>query len=130
MKRIIIAAVIAACVVLLASCDKPYRCSIFNNKDYSESAGPITLSVDYHLIWKAIVSVDATETLSQPLLLAVDGYVTDTIRELPWSKDFYVNYLQLGQHLFTLTYNDGTQDYNLTSEFWTCSRFFNWDVDE
>ena len=127
MKRIAFGLIVVLFIVCLMSCNKPTRCSYFNNKDYSGTIGPVTLEIDYSFSINAKVSVNVTESVRYPLTLAIDGVVVDSIDAFPWNKKYQINMMHIGKHYFTLTYSDGQQDNSLIAEFWVCSRSFNWD---
>lgn len=127
MKRFSFIAIFILSLVCLISCNKPTRCSFFNNKDYYAMTGPISLEIDYSFSINAKVSVSTTDNVQNPVTLAIDGVVVDSIDTFPWNKKYQINFMHIGKHYFTLTYNDGFQENSLISEFWVCSRWFNWD---
>lgn len=124
MKRIFFIVTSLLLLLGISSCQKtkPTRCSFFSNEDYSAKVGPVSLEIDYSFSINAKVSISTTDDVQNPVTLAIDGVVVDSIDTFPWSKKFQINFMHIGQHYFTLTYNDGFQENSLVSEFWVCNR--------
>lgn len=131
MKRMFLYSLI--CVLgLLTSCTKEYRCSMFNNENSDFALGNTDVKIKYnkHLRINSTISISSDSDINNPIYIAIDGNVIDSVFTLPWEKKYEIRFLTLGKHIYTFSYQDGAQTYTHDEVFWVCSRDFNWDVDD